>query len=70
MSTNKQIDKLCLSAVAVCLVLTLLFMFSGSLGLRAAAKSVKYESSLFDDSYVHKIDIWLSVLISKIQDIG
>lgn len=67
MSTSKQIDKLCLSAVAVCLVLTLLFMFSGSLGLRAAAKSVKYESSLFDDSYVHKIDIVMDGWDSFIQ---
>ncbi len=57
MSTSKHIDKICLAAVALTLVLTILFMCSGSLGLTAAAKTVKYESTLFDTSYVHKIDI-------------
>ena len=57
MSTSKHIDKICLAAVALTLVLTILFMCGGSLGLTAAAKTVKYESTLFDTSYVHKIDI-------------
>ena len=57
MSTSKHVDKFCLAAVAVMLVLTILFMCGGSLGLTAAAKTVKYESTLFDTSYVHKIDI-------------
>ena len=57
MSTSKQINKLCLAAVAVTLALTILFLFGGSLGLPAAARTVKYESTLFDTSYVHQIDI-------------
>ena len=57
MSTSKHFDKICLAAVALTLVLTILFMCGGSLGLTAAAKTVKYESTLFDTSYVHKIDI-------------
>ena len=57
MSTSKHVDKFCLAAVAVTLVLTILSMFGGSLGLTAAAKTVKYERTLFDTSYVHKIDI-------------
>ena len=57
MSTSKHIDKLCMAAVCLMLVLTLLFMCGGSLGIAAAAKSMKYESTLFDNSYVHKIDI-------------
>ncbi|MBR4192864.1 MAG: CotH kinase family protein [Oscillospiraceae bacterium] len=57
MSTSKHIDKICLAAVALTLVLTILFMCGGSLGLTAAAKTVKYEGTLFDTSYVHKIDI-------------
>ena len=67
MSTSKQLDKLCLSVVALCLVLTLLFMFGASLGLQAAAKSVKYAGSLFDDSRVHKIDIVMEDWDSFIQ---
>ena len=57
MSTSKHIDKICLAAVALTLVLTVLFLCGGSLGLRAAAKSLKYESTLFDTGYVHRIDI-------------
>ena len=57
MSTSKHIDRICLAAVALTLVLTVLFMCGGSLGLTAAAKTVKYERTLFDTSYVHKIDI-------------
>ena len=57
MSTSKHIDKICIAAVCLTLVLTILFMCGGSLGIAAAAKSMKYESTLFDTSYVHKIDI-------------
>ena len=57
MSTSKHIDKICLAAVAVTLVLTLLFMFGGSLGLTASAKAMKYETTFFDTSYVHRIDL-------------
>ena len=57
MSTSRHIDKICLAAVALTLVLTILLLCGGSLGLSAAAKTVKYESTLFDTSYVHKIDI-------------
>ena len=57
MSTSKHIDKLCIAAVCLTLVLTILFMCGGALGLAAAAQNMKYESTLFDTSYVHKIDI-------------
>lgn len=57
MSTSKHIDKICIAAVSLTLVLTILFMCGGSFGIAAAAKSMKYESTLFDTSYVHKIDI-------------
>ncbi|MBR5947137.1 MAG: CotH kinase family protein, partial [Clostridia bacterium] len=57
MSTSKHFDKFCIAAVAVTLVLTILFMCGGSLGLSVAAKTVKYASTLFDTSYVHRIDI-------------
>jgi spore coat protein CotH len=57
MSTSKHIDKICIAAVCLTLVLTILFMCGGTLGIAAAAKTMKYESTLFDTSYVHKIDI-------------
>ena len=57
MLTSKHINKICIAAVSLTLVLTILFMCGGSLGIAAAAKSMKYESTLFDNSYVHKIDI-------------
>ena len=57
MSTSKHIDKICIAAVCLMLVLTILFMNGGSLGLAAIANAMKYESTLFDTSYVHKIDI-------------
>lgn len=57
MSTSKHIDKICIAAVCLMLVLTILFMNGGSLGLATIANAMKYESTLFDTSYVHKIDI-------------
>ncbi len=57
MSANKHIDKICISAVAISLVITIIFMSSSALGVTASAKQMKYESTLFDNSYVHQIDI-------------
>ena len=57
MSTSKHIDKICIAVIALTLVLTVLFMNGGALGITAVGKTVKYESTLFDTSYVHKIDI-------------
>ncbi len=57
MSTSKHINKICIAAIAVTLVITILFMCGESLGLTIASKAVKYESTIFDTSYVHKIDI-------------
>ena len=57
MSTSKHIDKICIAAVSLSLVLTILFMCGGALGLSSIAKAMKYEATLFDASYVHKIDI-------------
>ena len=57
MAGKKGIDKLCLAVTALTLVLTLLLMCGGSLGLRAAARTVKYETTLFDSTRVHQIDL-------------
>ena len=57
MSTSRHIDKICVAVVAVTLALTILFLCGERIGISVVSGAVKYESTLFDTSYVHKIDI-------------
>ncbi|MDE7054663.1 MAG: CotH kinase family protein, partial [Oscillospiraceae bacterium] len=57
MSTRKYIDRVCIAAVVLSLLLTLLFMNGEALGLQAAGKEAGYENRLFDSSRVHTIEI-------------
>lgn len=57
MSTHKNIDKICCIAMAVCLVLVVVFANGEALGVQAADRYFGYEDRLFDDSVVHIIDI-------------
>lgn len=57
MSTHKYIDRICCVAIAACLVLTVILMNGESLGIQAYAKSMGYESRLFDTGTVHTINI-------------
>ncbi len=57
MSTHKYIDRLCAAALALCLLLTVLFMNGKALGLRSAGSALGYESRLFDTERVHTLDI-------------
>ena len=57
MSTHKHIDKICLVAALLAIVLCALFMNGEALGIQAAFKVMGYESRLFDTSKVHTIDI-------------
>lgn len=57
MSTSKHIDKICIAIISITLILTLVFMGIGTPLSGSTVKSVKYEKTLFDTSYVHKIDI-------------
>lgn len=57
MATHKNFDKVCCVVLALCLVLTVLFMQGESLGLQAAAREMGYENRLFDTASVHTIDI-------------
>ena len=57
MSTHKHFDKICVVAVVLSLILTVLFMNGEALGVKKASKVAKYESTLFDYSKVHTIDI-------------
>ena len=57
MSTSRHINKICIVAVVITIALTILFIFGDSIGITAESKTPKYENTLFDTSYVHKIDI-------------
>ncbi|MBE6972757.1 MAG: spore coat protein CotH [Ruminococcaceae bacterium] len=57
MSTHKHIDKICLVAAVLALVLCAVFMNGEALGIQAASKVMGYENRLFDTSKVHTIDI-------------
>ena len=58
MSTHKNIDRVCIFITILAVVATVLFMNGTSLGVVADdSVSMGYEKTLFDDSYVHTIDI-------------
>ncbi|MBP5198472.1 MAG: CotH kinase family protein, partial [Lachnospiraceae bacterium] len=57
MSTDKHIDKTILGFVCLVIAVTLVFMLIDTTAFTSDAKSMKYESTIFDTSYVHKIDI-------------
>ena len=57
MSTHKHIDRICVVITVLSLLLTVLFMNGEALGIEASSRSMGYESTLFDTSRVHTIDI-------------
>ncbi len=58
MSTHKHFDKICCVVLALTLIITVLFVNSESLfGVQKASTVMAYESTLFDTSRVHTIDI-------------
>ena len=57
MSTHKHFDKICCVVLALTLVITVLFMNGENLGIKKSSTVMKYESTLFDNTKVHIIDI-------------
>ena len=57
MSTHKYIDRICLAAVLLTLVLTMVFLNGENLGIQAASSAPGYENRLFATGTVHTIDI-------------
>lgn len=57
MSTHKHIDRICAAAMALALLITLLFMNGEALGLQPASRAMGYEARLFDRSRVHTVEI-------------
>ena len=57
MSTSKHIDRICIIAVVVALLISVLFLNGAALGIQVQAKTMGYEDRLFDTTMVHTIDI-------------
>ncbi len=57
MAAHKHIDKICCIAVALSLLLTVLFINGEALGIAVSDLQMGYESRLFDTSRVHTVDI-------------
>jgi spore coat protein CotH len=57
MLKDKNIDKLVLVIVAFTVVFTIAFMNGEKLGIQPISSNPSYANRLFDDSYVHTIDI-------------
>lgn len=57
MSASKYIDKICIVVILLTLAVTLFFCFSKTFVVKEMTQTPKYKSTIFDTSYVHKIDI-------------
>ena len=57
MSTSKAIDRICILAVVIALLISILFMNGSVLGIQTKDNTMGYEDRLFDTSRVHTIDI-------------
>ena len=57
MSKNKYTNIACIMIICFSLLATIFFMNGEALGISAYSSSLPYENTLFDDSYVHTVDI-------------
>ncbi len=57
MSTHKNIDRICIIAIVLCVLITAVFMNGSALGIGRTAHAMGYEERLFDTDKVHTIDI-------------
>lgn len=57
MSGSKNFEKAAWSVTAFMLIITILFMNGASLGITVKARTLGYETRLFDNSKVHSVDI-------------
>ena len=57
MSTSQAIDKLCVLAAVMALLISILFMNGSALGIQSKTSTLGYEDRLFDPSKVHTVDI-------------
>ncbi len=57
MSTHKNIDRICIIAIVICVALTAVLMNGSALGIGRTANAMGYEDRIFDTDKVHTIDI-------------
>ncbi|WP_049946183.1 CotH kinase family protein [Butyrivibrio sp. WCD2001] len=58
MSTHKNIDRVCIFITILAILVTVIFMNGTSIGIAADDSiTMEYTDKIFDDSYVHTIDI-------------
>lgn len=57
MSTHKYMDKICIVAMLIAVLTTLILMNGKHFGIKPAQNVIGYENQLFDDSRVHTIEI-------------
>jgi len=57
MSTHKHIDKICVVAIVISLIISVLFMNGSAIGIEDASTTIGYEERLFATDRVHTIDI-------------
>lgn len=57
MSTHKNIDRICIIAIVISVLLSLFLMNGEAFGITKTANAMGYENRLFDTSKVHTIDI-------------
>ena len=57
MSTHKAIDRICVFAMVLALLITMVFLNGQAFGIEAAETVMGYESRLFDTGRVHTLDI-------------
>lgn len=67
MSTHKNIDRICIAAIIIAVVLSVLMMNGEALGITRNVSAMGYEKRLFDTSTVHAIDIVMEDWDSFIQ---
>ena len=61
MSTHKIIDRVCIIITVIAVLVAALFMNGSAFGIKAETTyAMDYADTLFDDSYVHSIDIEIS----------
>ena len=59
MSTHKYAARICVIALALCLLLTAVLMNGKALGIPSSGPDIGYEDRLFDTSRVHTLDLVL-----------
>lgn len=57
MLTHRSIDRICICAMILALIVTFTLGNGDKLGIQAASPTIRYENTLFDTSKVHEINI-------------